>query len=116
MSDKNTTATQDDLAKVERTVFNSLGTSQNIFNATGNIALNNSILQDESSVRNVLMQLQTFFDGVVDIFNTSPKKYRFKFYFLETTQYNYKELSKLYKEQTQVGFSKMLPQIALGHA
>ena len=35
---------------------------------------------------------------------------------LETTQYNYKELSKMYKEQTQNGFSKMLPQIALGHS
>ena len=35
---------------------------------------------------------------------------------LETTQYNYKELSKLYKEQTQMGYSKMLPQIALGHS
>jgi hypothetical protein len=35
---------------------------------------------------------------------------------LETTQYNYKELSKLYKEQTQLGYSKMLPQIALGHS
>jgi hypothetical protein len=35
---------------------------------------------------------------------------------LETTQYNYKELSKLYKEQMQSGFGKMLPQIALGHS
>ena len=35
---------------------------------------------------------------------------------LETTQYNYKELSKMYKEQTQLGYSKMLPQIALGHS
>ena len=26
---------------------------------------------------------------------------------LETTQYNYKELSKMYKEQTQIGFSKI---------
>ena len=35
---------------------------------------------------------------------------------LETTQYNYKEMAKLYKEQTQIGYSKMLPQIALGHS
>lgn len=35
---------------------------------------------------------------------------------LETTQYNYQNLSKLYKEQTQLGFSKLLPQIALGHS
>lgn len=35
---------------------------------------------------------------------------------LETTQYNYKELAKTYKEQTQLGYSKMLPQVALGHS
>ena len=35
---------------------------------------------------------------------------------LETTQYNYKELSKMYKEQVQLGYSKMLPQIAMGHS
>ena len=35
---------------------------------------------------------------------------------LETTQYNYKELSKMYKEQTQLGYSKMLPQVALGQS
>ena len=34
---------------------------------------------------------------------------------LESTIYNHKELSKMYKEQTQLGFSKMLPQVALGH-
>lgn len=33
---------------------------------------------------------------------------------LPTTIYNYKELSKMYKEQMQVGQSKMLGQIALG--
>jgi hypothetical protein len=35
---------------------------------------------------------------------------------LETTQYNYKEISKMYKEQVQIGYSKMLPQVALGHS
>ena len=35
---------------------------------------------------------------------------------LETTQYNYREISKMYKEQVQIGYSKMLPQIALGHS
>ena len=35
---------------------------------------------------------------------------------LETTIYNYIDLAKLYKEHTQIGYSKMLPQIALGHS
>ena len=30
--------------------------------------------------------------------------------------YNYLELAKIYKEQVQLGYSKMLPQIALGHS
>jgi hypothetical protein len=55
MSDKNTSTTQDDLAKVERTVFNALGVSQNIFNTDGNLSLQKSILNDEGSVRTLLL-------------------------------------------------------------
>ena len=115
LSDKNTTTTTDELEKVERAVFNALGTSQNLFNTDGNMSLEKSILNDESSIRNLLFQFNIFFDRVCRN-RTSSKKYNFKFYMLETTQYNYKELAKLYKEQTQIGYSKMLPQIALGHS
>ena len=116
LSDKNTTTTTDDLAKVERTVYNSLGVSQNLFNTDGNLSLEKSILNDESSGRNLLLQFSMFFDRHIQSKNTNRKKYNFKLYMLETTQYNYKELAKLYKEQTQIGYSKMLPQIALGHS
>ena len=116
LSDKNTTATQDDLAKVERSVFNALGLSKNIFNTDGNLALEKSILEDESTLRGFLLQLEAFFDRVISGKNGSQKKIKFRFYMLETTQYNYKEMSKLYKEQVQIGYSKMLPQIALGHS
>ena len=46
MADRNTTTTVDDLAKVERTVYNEAGTSQQQFNSDNNTALNNSILND----------------------------------------------------------------------
>ena len=116
MSDKNTATTVDDLSKVERTVFNSLGVSQNLFNTDGNLSLEKSILNDEGSVRNLLLQFAMFFDAVAQSKSTQKKKYNFRLYMLETTQYNYKELSKLYKEHVQLGYSKMLPQIALGHS
>jgi hypothetical protein len=64
MSDKNTTTTTDDLEKVERTVYNALGVSKNIFNTDGNLSLEKSILQDESSVRNLLLQFEIFFDKI----------------------------------------------------
>lgn len=115
LSDKNTTTTTDDLSKVERTVFNTLGISQNLFNTDGNLSLEKSILNDESTVRNLLLQFNIFFDRIVKM-KVKSKKYGFRFNMLETTQYNYKEMAKMYKEQTQTGFSKILPQIALGHS
>ena len=116
MSDKNTTATQDDLAKVERTVYNASGTSQNMFNTDGNMALEKSVLNDEGMVRALLLQFEVFFDRIAQSKSANRKKYNFRLYMLETTQYNYKELAKMYKEQVQLGYSKMLPQIAMGHS
>lgn len=114
-SDRNSATTTDDLEKVERTVFNTMGLSRNLFNTDGNLSLEKSILNDESTMRGLLLQFAQFFDYVVDILNNN-KNYEFRYYMLETTQYNYKEMAKLYKEQIQYGYSKMLPQIALGHA
>ena len=116
LSDKNTSTSVDDLEKVERAVFNAFGISQNLFNTDGNLSLEKSILNDESSMRNLLIQFSMFFSRITKKKFSSGKKYSFNFYMLETTQYNYKELSKMYKEQTQLGYSKMLPQIALGHS
>ena len=116
MSDKNTATTSDDLQKVERAVFNSLGISQNLFNTDGNLSLEKSILNDEGTVRNLLLEFAQFFDMLAQSKSANKKKYNFRLYMLETTQYNYKDLSKMYKEQVQMGYSKMLPQIALGHS
>ena len=115
ISDKNTSTTTDDLEKVERTVYNSLGVSRNLFNTDGNLSLEKSILDDESTMRNLLLQYEIFFNRIVDK-KSSNKKFNFRFMMLETTQYNYKDLSKTYKELTANGQSKFLPMIALGHS
>jgi hypothetical protein len=54
ISDKNTTTTVDDLAKCERTVYDALGVSRNLFNTDGNLSLEKSILDDESTLRNLI--------------------------------------------------------------
>ena len=117
MSDRSTTTSKDDLEKVERTVYNAAGVSQLQFNSDGNIALNNSILNDEASIKDLVLQFESFLNSVLDLlFNTKPKECYFKAQILNTTIYNYKEMAKLYKEQTQLGYSKMLAQIALGQS
>ena len=86
------------------------------FNTDGNIALEKSILNDEASVYNLILQFEGFLNDLLAPFNKNPKKLCYKAQILTTTIYNYKELAKLYKEQTQLGYSKMLPQIALGQS
>ena len=56
LSDKNSTTSADELEKVERALFNAFGTSQNLFNTDGNLALDKSSLNDESALRDLLLQ------------------------------------------------------------
>ena len=116
MADNRTTTTKDELAKVQRAVFNEAGVSQMQFNTDGNIALEKSILNDEASMWNLIQQFERFLNVLLIPYNKSPKKVTYREQILPTTIYNYKDLAKQYKEHTQLGYSKMLPQIALGQA
>lgn len=113
--DTNSTTTKDDLEKVERTVFNNSGISSNIFNADGNLAVTNSILADEASIRDIPLLFTRLLNKVISKFSRKGR-YDFRIEMLETTQYNYQQLAKLYKEHAQLGFSKMLSPIALGQS
>lgn len=115
MADDNNTTT-DELEKVERTVYNEAGTPQMLFNTDGNLALEKSILNDEACMHNLILQFEVFLNGLLEPFNQKPKKVIYKLQMLSTTIYNYKEMAKTYKELTQLGFSKMLPAIALGES
>jgi HD superfamily phosphohydrolase len=114
MSDRNTTTTVDDLQKVERTVFNEAGISQMQFNTDSNISLERSIENDAAMMSVLCDQFEVLMQKLIQNFNKTPKKVFYQVQILPTTIYNYKDISKLYKEQTQMGYSKMLPQIALG--
>ena len=116
MADRNTTTTVDDLEKVERTIFNEAGVSQMQFNTDGNIALEKSIENDSATMSVLVDQLEDLMQMLCMNFNKTPKKVYYQAQILPTTIYNYKDISKLYKEQTQMGYSKMLPQIAMGLA
>ena len=116
LADKSSVTSIDELEKVERTVYNSTGTAQNLFNTDGNVALDRSIINDEASLYNLILQFEGFLNSLIEKFNKSSKKFYFKAQILKTTVYNYKELSKQYKELASMGYSKMLPLIALGQS
>lgn len=108
-------AAADDLDIVERQLYNEAGVSYLQFNTNSSAALDRSIENDASTMYNLLLQFEEFLNELIDKQNKN-KKIQFKVQILTTTIYNYKEVSKLYKEQMQVGFSKMLPQVALGQS
>jgi len=53
---------------------------------------------------------------ILEPYNSNPKKVYYKVQILPTTIYNYKDVAKQYKEHTQLGYSKMLPQVAMGQS
>lgn len=111
-----TNADDKSMDRVKSAIYDQAGISQMQFNTDGNIALEKSILNDEASMYNLVQQFEQFLNILIKDFNKNPKKIYYKVQILGTTIYNYKDLSKLYKEQTQLGYSKMLPQIALGQS
>ena len=113
--DSNSAISTDDLEKVERTVYNNAGVSHNLFNAEGNLATTNAILVDEAHMRDLPIQFSRMLTRILDKF-TRKKHYSFRASMLETTQFNYKDLSKMYKDQMQIGGPKLLSLIALGHS
>ena len=116
LADNNSVTSIDELEKVERAVYNSTGTAQNLFNTDGNLALEKSVTNDEASLYNIILQFESFLNQLIKKFNTHPKKFSLKVQILKTTIYNYKELAKQFKELASMGYSKMLPLIALGQS
>jgi len=113
LSDSSAESRDENLRNSERTVFDSLGISQSIFNAEGNLSLDKSITHNVNIMRTLLIQYQWFLKLALKKIVSS--KYNYEVKILETTSYNYLDLSKLYKEQIQYGYPKLYPQIALGH-
>lgn len=115
LAESNASTNQNDcLQRIERQIFNESGVSQMLFNTDGNIALEKSQVNDESIMYNLIAQYEVFLNTLVDDFNTNSSKYYFSLFILPTTCNNYKELSKMFKEQMQIGFGKMFPQLAMG--
>lgn len=116
LADKSNVSSVDQLDKVERTVYNEAGVSQMQFNSDAKAALEKSIANDASTMTDLLLQFQTYAEKLLAPFNKSPKRLMYKVKMLPTTIYNYTELSSIYKDQTMLGFSKLLPAVALGHS
>lgn len=102
-------------------VYDEAGISQMQFNTNSSEGLKRSIEMDEALMKILVRQEENFLNEIANEFVKRKNKrqsetYRFIVTILDTTCHNYRELSSKYKEQSQLGFSKLLPQIALGQS
>lgn len=114
MADNGNISAADQLEKVERTVYNEAGISQMQFNSDSSVALEKSLINDESNMLDLIYQFEEYLCRLLAPLNKNPKRLYYHVDILPTTGYNYQDLAKLYKEQTMLGYSKLLPQVALG--
>lgn len=93
----------DYVAESERDYYNATGVSQLLFNSdkmSSNV-LNKSVTTDEQIVFGVLKQIERWVNRKLKYNN---KSYKFKVKMLESTRFNYKELSETYLKAAQYGF------------
>ena len=124
LQSKSETSSNNPLSKATETVFNSLGVSHQLFNATTSGALAKSLSVDESFIFPLVKQFEVFANvriavNLKKLLETGlkakeVKRLRFNFSILPVTYHNRSDMIKLYKEQTSLGYSKFLPAIALG--
>lgn len=115
MSDKGNVSSVDQLEKVERTVYNEAGISQMQFNSEGSVALERSVSNDEGSLTDLIQQFEEYLEDMILPLNRYiKKKLIYRVNILPTTVYNYKDMASIYREQTTLGYSKLLTQVALG--
>ncbi len=101
----------------ERSTFSELGISQQLFATEGNIALEKSILNDESIAMQLILQYQDWLNYVLhNKFIQNNTEYTFDIWFPRLTQHNRADMARLYKEQAALGYSKILPALALGQS
>jgi len=116
LEERRTNASADN-ERWERSTFSELGISQQLFATEGNIALEKSILNDESIAMQLLYQYQDWLNTVLhNKFIQNNPDYTFDVWFPRLTQHNRADMARLYKEQAALGYSKVLPALALGQS
>ncbi len=114
LSDKGNVSSVDQLEKVERTVYNSSGVSQMQFNTEKNAAMVYSTANNVAIMTDLVLQFEKYAQSLLEPYNKNPKRLKYDVQILPTTVHNYVKMSETYKSQTTIGFSKLLPQVALG--
>ena len=107
---------RDNIERATNGVYNAIGSSKILFNSGsdgGSIGLGNSIKTDEAVMFDLLSQFSRYYENRFSNI-VSNYKHLFEMMFPPLTIFNREEMFDKYKESATLGYSKLLPMIALG--
>lgn len=96
-----------------KNTYSDLGISGQLFATEGNLALEKSVITDEVLMGGFIADFQRWLNYQLKLLFDNDG-YDIKIWFPPITQYNKVDMSKTYKDLATLGYSKMLPTIALG--
>lgn len=100
-----------------KSIYGELGVSSQLFSTEGNMALEKSILIDEALVRQLVEKYEDWINSILELefFNESDG-FSTSIFFPPITINNRMDISQKYKDMATLGYSKMLPALALGQS
>lgn len=99
-----------------KSVYGELGVSSQLFSTEGNMALEKSILIDEALVRQLIEKYQDWINAILIREFGRTSSFDTSIWFPPITVNNRMELSQKYKDMATLGYSKVLPALALGQS
>lgn len=117
--DLSDTARENDLDfidKFEQKMYNEAGVPQAIFNGSTAGLLEYSAMKDESFMWGLLRQISTWLSFIsnVEIGARGKRMYNFVVSYLPVSYRNREKMTDTYLKNAQYGYSKIIPQIAVG--
>ncbi|MGL5958149.1 MAG: hypothetical protein ACRCZZ_06110, partial [Phocaeicola sp.] len=113
--DKSNNGSFDMVQGARNTVYAEAGVSEQLFATDGNLALEKSILSDESILFGLLEEVEQWLTRILNQ-SLSSKGYRFGITMPRITIFTAQKAVEAYKGLAQVGFSKILPGILTGQS
>lgn len=100
-------------AKFEQALYNEIGVSSELFNSKGNIALKYSVDKDVSMMMAFVNPIVTWVEYQINR-RMADKNMSFDLIILPIAFHNRKEMTSLYVQGAQYGYSKMIAGVAYG--
>ncbi len=116
LSDKSRDSDLDFIDKFEEKMYNEAGVSQAVFGGDTAGLLEFSSMKDESFMWGLMTQVSTWFSFICNAEIGARKKrtYNFVVSFLPVSYRNREKMMDTYLKNAQYGYSKLIPQIAVG--